>query len=150
MDASSLMREIKCAKKSSFLPFPAKFCCWEKSQITLTAPEPYRCDILVPPSFSSHSSRTLVRSSWPCKSGDYIRVQGLVGPRDGLWRWGKTGKSLANWLDRWLHFILRTRVQRLPYLSSAHILSFLLINLFPRHLQEQVSLASAMTILSFV
>jgi len=89
------MHEIKHARKVAFyLSYPSF--APEKSQITLTAPA-LITDILLPPSFGSHSSRTPVHSSSACKSVNYMRVQGLWGPGTVYEDGGRQRK--ASWLD---------------------------------------------------
>lgn len=138
----SLMREIKCPKKSSCLPFLAKFCCQKKTHIALRA----RVLTSVTSWYLPASVLTL-HTCW-CAAPEHARQAPTSGACVAQGWTVKMGKTGTSWLGRQRHFIWCTRVQWLLYLNSAHILSFLLINLFPKHSQEQESSASVMTISS--
>lgn len=74
----SLRWETKCVKKSSFPPFLGRFWCWEKSQITLSAPEVISgtcCHLL---SFSFQL--TSPRAQLPSKQARWWQQ----GPREGV------------------------------------------------------------------
>lgn len=116
----SLMHEIKCPNKSSCLPFLAKFCCWEKTHIALTA----RVLTSVPSWYLPASALTL-HTRWCAAPEHAVRRRHQGSRAGGAQGWTvKMWKTGTSWLGRQLRFAWCTRVQCLPHLNSTHILSF--------------------------